>query len=588
NSSQTPAAGSPEQEAARAELRLLRSFVDRAERIASNSKGEALLVALKSALDKAEGLGARRKAVVFTESRKTQAWLRRMLEAEGYAGQIVLINGTNSDAESKATYREWLARHRDDGQVSGVRSADTRAALVEKFRDDATVLLATEAAAEGVNLQFCSLVVNYDLPWNPQRVEQRIGRCHRYGQKHDVVVVNFLNQKNAADQRVLQLLTDKFLLFEGVFGASDEVLGALGSGVDLEKRIAEIYQSCRTAEEIHAEFDDLQDLLRPLIEHRLAETREQILSHFDADVQERLRVHRDRAKATLDARQRWLLDLLRAELDHEATFAAEDAAFDYRGTLAASGLYHLHWQAAEASGASFLSQDHPLARTLIDRALGRELPPARLVLHLPDRGRVSRIEPYAGRSGWLAVERLTVRGAATDEFLMTAAVTDDGELLDPEVAARLWDLDGIVEGIESPDHDRTDLDAALDQLAVTQQAAVRERQAKLVDEEADKLSRWAEDEKLGLRLEIERFDQTIKDLQREVRQVKTLEEKLALRKRERDVDRQRTEKRRALFEAQDRVDAERDGLIGKLEAALAGKATRTAVLTVRWRIPARA
>jgi len=71
-------------------------------------------------------------------------------------------------------------------------------------------MIATEAGAEGINLQFCSLVVNYDLPWNPQRIEQRIGRCHRYGQKHDVVVVNFLNRKNAADQRVYQLLSENF------------------------------------------------------------------------------------------------------------------------------------------------------------------------------------------------------------------------------------------------------------------------------------------------------------------------------------------------------------------------------------------
>ncbi len=83
------------------------------------------------------------------------------------------------------------------------------------------------------------------LPWKPQRIEQRIGRCHRYGQQHDVVVVNFLNRTNAADQRVFQLLSEKFQLFEGVFGASDEVLGAIESGVDFEKRIAAIYQCCR-------------------------------------------------------------------------------------------------------------------------------------------------------------------------------------------------------------------------------------------------------------------------------------------------------------------------------------------------------
>ncbi len=125
---------------------------------------------------------------------------------------------------------------------------------MEHFRDSADILIATEAAAEGVNLQFCSLVVNYDLPWNPQRIEQRIGRCHRYGQQHDVVVINFLNRGNAADELVFDLLSVKFKLFEGVFGSSDEILGALGSGVDFERRVAEIYQACRTSEEIDRAF----------------------------------------------------------------------------------------------------------------------------------------------------------------------------------------------------------------------------------------------------------------------------------------------------------------------------------------------
>src|SRR5438132_1456065 len=131
---------------------------------------------------------------------------------------------------------------------AGSPTADLRAALVDHFRDEASILIATEAAAEGINLQFCNLVVNYDLPWNPQRIEQRIGRCHRYGQKFDVVVVNFLNKMNAADQRVYQLLDEKFRLFNGVFGASDEVLGVVESSVDLEQRMGSIYQKCRTTE----------------------------------------------------------------------------------------------------------------------------------------------------------------------------------------------------------------------------------------------------------------------------------------------------------------------------------------------------
>src|SRR5690606_18712894 len=151
--------------------------------------------------------------------------------------------------------------------------ADTRAALVEHFKERGKVMIATEAGAEGINLQFCSLVINYDLPWNPQRIEQRIGRCHRYGQKHDVVVVNFVDRSNEADARVYELLSQKFKLFEGVFGASDEVLGAIGSGVDFERRIAAIYQNCREPAEIQAGFEALQSELAGEINEAMVRTR---------------------------------------------------------------------------------------------------------------------------------------------------------------------------------------------------------------------------------------------------------------------------------------------------------------------------
>ena len=139
-------------------------------------------------------------ALIFTESRRTQQYLKTFLEANGYAGQIVLFSGSNSDAESQAIYQRWLETNRETGRASGSKAIDIRTALIEHFRDQATLMIATEAGAEGINLQFCSVVINYDLPWNPQRIEQRIGRCHRYGQKHDVVVINFLNERNAADQ----------------------------------------------------------------------------------------------------------------------------------------------------------------------------------------------------------------------------------------------------------------------------------------------------------------------------------------------------------------------------------------------------
>jgi superfamily II DNA/RNA helicase len=225
---------------AKSELADLQRFVQLAQSVERDSKATKLVEALPTAFKLAQEKGAARKAVLFTESVKTQEYLFKLLTESGYAGEIVLMNGSNNDETSKRTYAEWKARnaHRWEDVSSGSKSADMKAAIVDEFRERGTLLLATESAAEGVNLQFCSIVINYDLPWNPQRIEQRIGRCHRYGQKTDVLVVNFLNRKNEADKRVFELLDQKFNLFKGVFGASDEVLGAVESGVDLEMRIA--------------------------------------------------------------------------------------------------------------------------------------------------------------------------------------------------------------------------------------------------------------------------------------------------------------------------------------------------------------
>ena len=203
--------------------------------ITQNAKGQALLVALGRAFAEADRLGAARKAIVFTESRRTQAYLQRVLADSPYSEGIVLFNGSNADPLSRAIYGQWLSRHAGTDRVTGSKSADMRLGPGRLLPRAGADHDRHRGGAEGINLQFCALVVNYDLPWNPQRIEQRIGRCHRYGQKHDVVVVNFLNRNNEADQRVFRLLAEKFSLFEGVFGASDEVLGAIESGVRLRE-----------------------------------------------------------------------------------------------------------------------------------------------------------------------------------------------------------------------------------------------------------------------------------------------------------------------------------------------------------------
>jgi SNF2 family DNA or RNA helicase len=289
---------SPEQrEELRAEKLKLRQFHDLAKSIEKNSKGEVLLTALRRGFEAANRARSeqqngvlQQKAIIFTESRRTQEYLLRLLEASEFAGKVALFNGTNSDPKSGGIYRSWLERYKGTDRITGSPTADKRSAIVEYFRDEASIMIATEAAAEGINLQFCNLVVNYDMPWNPQRIEQRIGRCHRYGQKYDVVVVNFLNRSNAADVRIYQILDEKFRLFNGVFGASDEVLGAIQSGVDFEKRIVSIYQQCRTPEQISFEFDKLQQELESEVAEARVLAQEQLLNNFDQEVIEKVRV----------------------------------------------------------------------------------------------------------------------------------------------------------------------------------------------------------------------------------------------------------------------------------------------------------
>jgi adenine-specific DNA-methyltransferase len=414
-----------------------------AQAVERDSKATKLVEVLPKAFELAQEKGAARKAVVFTESVKTQEYLFKLLTDSGYAGAIVLMNGSNNDETSKRIYAEWKRRNeaRWESISSGAKTADIKAAIVEEFRDRGTLLLATESAAEGVNLQFCSIVINYDLPWNPQRIEQRIGRCHRYGQKTDVLVVNFLNRKNEADKRVFELLDQKFNLFKGVFGASDDVLGAVESGVDLEMRIAAIYQDCRTPEQIKNAFDALQYDLDDKIKAGLASARRALLENFDAEVHERLRLHRDTAKQSLGEQQRMLLDLAKFALAKRATFEPGEPRF--RMNAPAGQRFHLEWQRAEALGDTFFRVDHPLAKELIDQAASRPTPIAEVTLEY--EAHASALERYGGSSGWLEVSKLTAEAVGrAEEFLLVAACDAEGNPLAPDVAVKLFSLRGRV------------------------------------------------------------------------------------------------------------------------------------------------
>lgn len=212
--------------------------------------------AIFTAFERQREIGIPEKVVVFTESKRTQKYIATELRKSGYNEEdIILFNGDFDDSMTKEIYRAWQIKNY--GQVNYGRSVEYKHAIVDYFRNNAKILIVTDAGSEGLNLQFCNTVINYDLPWNPQKIEQRIGRCHRYGQKHDVVAINLLNTENEADKRVYEILRRKFELFDGVFGASDVALGALQSGAGFEQQVLDIYQKCDSNNEFDNEFDKL-------------------------------------------------------------------------------------------------------------------------------------------------------------------------------------------------------------------------------------------------------------------------------------------------------------------------------------------
>lgn len=239
-----------------AELDEVNAIIDVAKRIKTNSKVTALKQALEIGFSYQRDHGIAQKAVVFTESKRTQKYIAEELRKSGYSEEdILLFNGGFDDTMSKKIYQAWQAKNY--GNANYGRSVEYKHAIVDSFRENAKILICTDAGSEGLNLQFCNTVINYDLPWNPMKIEQRIGRCHRYGQKNDVVAINLLNTQNEADKRVYEILSEKFKLFEGVFGASDIAIGALESGTSFEKTVLDIYQRCNTAAEFRKEFKKL-------------------------------------------------------------------------------------------------------------------------------------------------------------------------------------------------------------------------------------------------------------------------------------------------------------------------------------------
>lgn len=574
-----------DREAIKAELALLRGFADLAKSITTNSKGENLLTALQKGFDKISELGGQKKAVIFTESRRTQDYLYNLLSHNGYEGKIVFLNGSNNDVMSKEIYAEWKERHKGDGTISGSRQADMKAAVVEAFRDEASILIGTEAAAEGINLQFCSIIVNYDLPWNPQRIEQRIGRCHRYGQKNDVVVINFLNNKNAADQRVYQLLDEKFRLFSGVFGSSDEVLGSLESGVDFEKRIAEIYQKCKTQEDIQREFDDLQNELADQINEKMLEARQSILENFDEDVALRLADCQKNTVASLDKFSQWMYYFF---LIHGGgrVLSLNEGRLQLTNEDGSVSTYNLQWKKAEEEGDIFLRKEDGFFRRWLDEAMQAEITPTHIRFdNTGAERRHSFFDSHTGLKGVLSVDKLAYEGLGDQEYLIFTVETEDGTTLDEDLVNRMLELPGEAT-TDIPDETAGFIQKRDERMELKKQQ-IQNANKEYFIAECEKLDAYSEDLKEGLERDIKELGKLIKEKKREFKTGsgdKTLEEMLDLKEEISKLESKRKEMRRNLYEQQDAIDEQNERLQEEIRQKLEGHMVTQHIMTISFEI----
>ncbi|MFK4445204.1 ERCC4-related helicase [Caballeronia udeis] len=567
-----------------AEISELEEYRALALAIGENAKGSKLVNSLAGALDEIASKGGLRKAVIFTESVRTQRYLADLLSVSGYGNEIVLLNGQNNDPASAAMYREWLARHKDSDVVSGSKTADMKAAVVEAFRDQKSILIATESGAEGINLQFCSLVVNFDLPWNPQRVEQRIGRCHRYGQKIDVTVVNFLNLKNQAERRVFELLDQKFRLFDGVFGASDEVLGAIERGVDIERRILEIVQSARNEDAINAAFDQLQTDLQEQISEQVLDARKRLLENVDEKVTRQLKSRDGEIRKHLSEFDRDLLRIARAELPEAQFHTDDERRFDFSGHT-----YTTEWPMADERGWQFFRlTEGTLAQEVIASAKNRQFPDtSHLQFDLSAYpGRLADVELLRGSKGWLRAAKLQVNTAAvTREYLVLSIIADQGDAPHAETIERLFSVPARDIGQVSEEPPLATLDAVEVSRRVSLLALAEEQNNAWLEEEGEKLDAYADDLERAFEADVKAMDTEIKAAKKALRGSNlAMNEKLAEKRRISALEGKRDKMKAAFFDRKAEIRAEVESMLDQIQDSLKIAPVMTPLFTVRWEV----
>ncbi|MCP4660370.1 MAG: hypothetical protein GY856_33635, partial [bacterium] len=513
----------------RRELERVEDFVRRAESLPGDSKARALVEAVRLIGERgARGEGSG-KVVIFTESLTTQDYIEELLVADGLEpGEVTLFRGHNDSPRALEALDRW------EDEVGKTipsynqpsRSIAIRLALVHEFKTRSRVFISTEAGAKGLNLQFCDSLINYDLPWNPQRIEQRIGRCHRYSQQRDVTVINFLNKDNEAHRLTFEILSQKLDLFGKVLDASDHVLyepkteapeplvSALG--VDFESELRRIYQRARTIEDIEEDLRGLRESMaarRQEFEERMRQTAELIETRFDEKVRQVFRRIQEDLPAGLARLDRDLNRLVTGYLDAAGVPFERREEEDGRVCLVIPPSPRLPedlrqggsvalGHARDLEDVESLHLSHPLVRAAIEEAREATRSPFCVRFDLAADGVPETLVARRGRRGRLVVTKITYRGFEPVERLRITALLEgtDAPLPEEEARALLELAPDDVPGFDPPlDVDVDDVDDAVEEELFVDQAEVSEGEQARFERMIEQIERFVDDQMLVLR-----------------------------------------------------------------------------------------
>ena len=564
---------------AESEVDELNDIIKIIENLSGESKSEALVKALNIGFNKMAEANAPHKALIFTESTRTQHYLHKFLTDLGF--NVAIFNGSNNSVETNAIYNIWK-RERPSAIQSGVSAVDKRKAIVDYFKDTADILIATEAGAEGINLQFCSLVINYDLPWNPQRIEQRIGRCHRYGQHHDVVVINFVNRSNRADVRVFELLNNKFNLFNGVLGASDEIIGAVESSIDFEKRIENIYRTCRTPKEIDAAFDALQAELDDVIKVRLENSKKQLIESFDEEIVNRFNGLTDNLRGSKKKRASSLWELIiryYSDIIDEVDQELERLHIAPNNRSIPSGWYGFNSDSviqirsfdgigknAISSALSITNFEEGIEFNLTDYAYNKSL----LTSHNISKGRC------------IGYKAVFISDVESFETFIFCCFDEKGTQLPSEIAENLLDLSARSVVIPQIVVDEIGIQAAVDAELSKQQKEITSAYEEIINMEIDKIEAYAAEVLTPLENKVISLRKQVDDVKRKLRRVSSPKERIQLTLERANLERELGIKQREYFDKLDQSDLEVSDKLSKLNASFDFQHTIEKIFDFTW------